>query len=124
MTVKNNNKNDYSRRDFLKTSAATIGAAGALSLAKLPSVQASEKSKGVPLSLAGYKFDRTKALAEGKVEIDNCDTQFKIAGIGDLNTDVFSGPQTYDVTEVGLHPFMWPGPMMDSGIMSCSPSFL
>jgi len=23
-----------------------------------------------------------------------------------MNTDVFSGAQTYDVTEIGLHPFM------------------
>jgi 4,5-dihydroxyphthalate decarboxylase len=27
-------------------------------------------------------------------------------GIGDINTNVFSGPQTLDVTEIGLHPFM------------------
>jgi 4,5-dihydroxyphthalate decarboxylase len=32
--------------------------------------------------------------------------QFQEAGIGDLNTHVFSGPQTLDVTEIGLHPFM------------------
>jgi 4,5-dihydroxyphthalate decarboxylase len=32
--------------------------------------------------------------------------QFQEAGIGDLNTHVFSGPQELDVTEIGLHPFM------------------
>lgn len=106
MTDKNNNGGDYSRRDFLKTSVLTIGAASALSLTKIPSVQTADASKGVSLSLAGYKFDRTKALAGGKVNIDKCDTKFEVAGIGDLNTNVFSGPQTYDVTEIGLHPFM------------------
>lgn len=98
--------NDFSRRDFLKTSAVTLGAAGALSLSPLASAQASKISEGVPLSMAGYKFDRTKALADGEVKIDRCDTEFEVAGIGDLNTDVFSGQQSYDVTEIGLHPFM------------------
>ena len=23
-----------------------------------------------------------------------------------MNTNIFSGPQTYDITEIGLHPFM------------------
>jgi len=32
--------------------------------------------------------------------------QFKESGIGDINTHVFSGPQTLDVTEIGMHPFM------------------
>jgi len=106
MADKKNNIGDHSRREFLKTSALTIGFAGALSLTQIPPVQAADASKSVSLSLAGYKFDRTKALAGGKVTIENCDTQFQVAEIGDLNTDVFSGPQTYDVTEIGLHPFM------------------
>ena len=32
--------------------------------------------------------------------------QFQEAGIGELNTHVFSGLQELDVTEIGLHPFM------------------
>jgi 4,5-dihydroxyphthalate decarboxylase len=68
--------------------------------------QAADKPKGLPLSMAGYKFDRTKALIDGRIKIEGCDIQFKESGIGDLNTHVFSGPQTLDVTEIGLHPFM------------------
>ena len=26
--------------------------------------------------------------------------------MGDINTNLFSGPLTYDFAEVGLHPFM------------------
>jgi len=40
------------------------------------------------------------------VQIEGCDMQFEIASIGDMNTNVFSGPQSYDVTEIGLHPYM------------------
>jgi 4,5-dihydroxyphthalate decarboxylase len=97
---------DFSRREFIKTAALTVGAASALSVCGLPPAQAAEKSKGVSLSMAGYKFDRTKALIDGRVKIEGCDIQFQESGIGDINTHVFSGPQTLDVTEIGLHPFM------------------
>jgi len=40
------------------------------------------------------------------VPIGGFGIDFAEAGIGDLNTNVFSGPQSYDVTEIGLHPFM------------------
>ena len=63
-------------------------------------------SKGLSLSAAGYNFKRLAALFDGRVKIEDCDAQFKAMGIGDMNTHVFSGPQTLDVTEIGLHPFM------------------
>jgi len=97
---------DYSRREFIKATALTVGAVGALSLCGLAPVQAAGKPKGMSLSMAGYKFDRTKALIDGRVKIEGCEIQFKESGIGDINTHVFSGPQTLDVTEIGLHPFM------------------
>jgi 4,5-dihydroxyphthalate decarboxylase len=56
--------------------------------------------------MSGYKFDRTEALIDGRVKIDHCNINFEESGIGDINTNVFSGPQSLDVTEIGLHPFM------------------
>jgi len=96
----------YSRREFIKASALTVGAAGVLSVCGQVPAQAADKPKGLPLSMAGYKFDRTNALIDGRVKVEGCDIQFKESGIGDINTHVFSGPQTLDVTEIGLHPFM------------------
>jgi len=95
-----------SRREFFKTTALTLGAAGALSVCRLSSAQATEKPNRLILSMAGYKFDRTEALIDGRVKIEGCDIQFQTSGIGDINTNVFSGPQSLDVTEIGLHPFM------------------
>jgi len=99
-------KPGYSRREFIKASALTVGAAGVLSVCGQVPAQAAGKPKGLPLSMAGYKFDRTKALIDGRVKVEKCDMQFKESGIGDLNTHVFSGPQKLDVTEIGLHPYM------------------
>ena len=59
-----------------------------------------------PITLAGYRLDRTAALADGKVEVDGFDHTFEEVGIGDANTHVFSGPGTREATEIGLHPFM------------------
>jgi len=98
---------DYSRRDFIRTTALAAGAVGALA-AGGGSVLAKEAgpSKGLSITMAGYKFKRLEALADGRVKVEGCNVKFEVAKIGDMNTDVFSGPQTPDVTEIGLHPFM------------------
>jgi 4,5-dihydroxyphthalate decarboxylase len=97
---------DFSRREFLQATAVTAVAVSGLSTFKVTSAQASSKSQRSVLQMGGYKFDRTKALAEGKVNVEGYDVSFEEAGIGDLNTHVFSGAQTIDVTEIGLHPYM------------------
>lgn len=58
------------------------------------------------LKVAGYDLDRVKGIFTGKVEIENCEIEFHKVGIGDANTAAFSGANTYDVTEIGLHPYM------------------
>ena len=105
-TLESKVQDNFSRREFFKVSALTIGAAGAWSMLGASSSSASATTKGTPLALAGYKYDRVETLASGKVPVVGCEATFEFAAIGDMNTDVFSGAQTWDVTEVGLHPFM------------------
>jgi len=104
-------KNGTSRRDFLKTATVAAGAAGALSACgkSSPSGESGEtqqQAHGLPITFAGYACDRVAALIDGRVPIEGCTATFKEAAIGDLNTHVFSGPQTIEVTEIGLHPYM------------------
>jgi len=102
-----------SRRSFVK-SAATLGAAGALMACGKATTPISDGSgesatkqpEGVPIIVAGYRYDRVDALVDGRVPIEGCDVTFEEAKIGDLNTHVLSGPQTREVTEIGLHPYM------------------
>ena len=68
--------------------------------------QDKEPSKSLSLAAAGYKFARTKALFDGRIRIEGCDTHFEEMGIGDINTHIFNGPQTLGFAETGLHPFM------------------
>ena len=67
-----------------------------------------ELSQGNALTLrvAGYEYDRVAALADGRVKVDGCNLSFTKDTIGNLNTHIFSGPGTRDVTEVGLHPYI------------------
>jgi 4,5-dihydroxyphthalate decarboxylase len=100
-----------SRRDFLVTSATVAGAASVLGLSGVSRISASpdetpEAVPGLTLNLAGYRLDRVAALIDGRVEVEGCNTRFEIAAVGDMNTDVFDGPQSREVTEIGLHPFM------------------
>ena len=105
--TKNKKSNrDHSRRDFIKTAALTIGASQTLSVFGLNSALAANESKSLSLSMAGYNFDRTRALIDGRVKVAGCDIQFEESAIGDINSHVISGPQTYGVTEIGLHPFI------------------
>ena len=94
-----------SRRNFFKTIAIAAASGSALSLNGIASGQAAGAGNRT-LQMAGYRLDRTEALVDGKITIGGYEINFTESGIGDINTHVFSGPQTYDVTEIGLHPFM------------------
>lgn len=95
---------DTSRRTFMTAALALPAASMLANLA--PISKASAGAQKNILKMAGYRLDRTEALIDGKVGVEDYDVHFEEAGIGDLNTHVFSGPQTLDVTEIGLHPFM------------------
>lgn len=96
---------DSSRRRFVERSLLAACVAGAFP-GYVGSTRAADKSNKLPLKMAGYDLDRVAALIDGRVQVEGCDAHYEIAGIGDMNTDVFSGLQSRDVTEIGLHPFM------------------
>ena len=57
------------------------------------------------IAVAGYPFDRVEDLG-GRVPIEGCDVRFERASIGDMNSHVFAGPRTREVTEIGLSPYL------------------
>ncbi len=95
-----------SRRNFTKAAALTAGASPFLSAFTMESALAQSKPGNLPLSMAGYVTDRVRALIDGRVKIEGYDIQYEEAAIGDINAHVFSGPQTYDVAEIGLQPYL------------------
>ena len=99
---------------FIKSAAVAAGSAGVLGACGKaatapsggPKESPGDEANGLSITVAGYTYDRVAALIDGRVPIGDCDVTFKESGIGDLNTHVFSGPQTIEVTEIGLHPYM------------------
>ena len=99
------------RRDFIKKSTLAVSALGTMSTGVFAnnvntSLQNETNSEDLKLNIAGYPVNRVKAIINNKVKIKGCSISFTKAAIGDINTNILSGSQTYDVTEIGLHPFM------------------
>ncbi len=109
-----------SRRDFLKYSGAIgVAAAVPVNAAASKPVKADEEvldptvkkrtgpyGKGLPITIAGYDYSRVHAIVEGKVTVEGCAHRFEVTGIGPLNNHAFFGPQTRDITEIGLIPYI------------------
>jgi len=105
--------NNSSRRNFIKNSALATGALATFSFGGFANSNLSEENKNLttnsndlPLKIAGYPVNRLKALISGKVKIIGCSSKFSKESIGNLNSNTFAGDQSYDITEIGLHPFM------------------
>jgi 4,5-dihydroxyphthalate decarboxylase len=109
MTIKTT---EPTRRQFIKTATVAAGAAGALSACghhpggSHAEEHSTEEESGLPITIAGYSYDRVHALTDGRVPIEGCSITFEKDKIGGLNTHVLNGPQTREVTEIGLHPYM------------------
>ena len=105
--------NKSNRRDFLKKAMLSAGALGIIGTQGFYAniseslVEEEDTNYGdLKLTVAGYNVNRVKSLVDGRVKIKGCTINFVKAGIGDMNTSTFSGEQPYDITEIGLHPFM------------------
>ena len=104
-------KNNSSRREFIKKSSLAIGAIGTIGIqgfanSKENNIETVLPTNDLNLTIAGYPVNRVRSLFNGKVKIKGCESNFIKAGIGDMNTSTFSGDQPYDITEIGLHPYM------------------
>ena len=83
-TQKERADQDCSRRNFMKTAALTVGAVNALSVCGLASALAAGDPKCLLISMAGYRFDPTKAL------IDDCHDGLFI-NLANMDTRNYSG---------------------------------
>jgi 4,5-dihydroxyphthalate decarboxylase len=90
-----------SRRDALKLSGLA-----ALGLVAAPQGVASANVTGARVKLAGYSYDRVQAIRDGHVGIDQTEVSFHEENIYRLNDMAFGPEKTYEVTELGLIPYV------------------
>ena len=89
------------RRETLKLSGAA-----ALGLLATKSGIASAETSPPKIKVAGYAYDRVQAIKDGLVGIDQADVSFHNENIYSLNKLAFGSDKTYEVTELGLIPYV------------------
>jgi len=89
------------RREALKLSGAA-----ALGLLAGQSGTVSAETALPKIKVAGYPYDRVQAIKDGLVGIDQAEVRFHNETIYSLNKLAFGSEQTYEVTELGLIPFV------------------
>ena len=91
------------RRDFLKT----VAAASALGISDLANSASPEETPNkLAITVAGYDYDRVRAIMDGQAGIDGTDINFKVEDIYAVSTNAFGPEKKYDITEIGLLPFV------------------
>jgi 4,5-dihydroxyphthalate decarboxylase len=89
------------RREALKLSGAV--ALGLLATQKSGIAAEANQPK---IKVAGYPYDRVQAIKDGLVGIDQADVSFHNENIYSLNKLAFGPDKTYEVTELGLIPYV------------------
>ena len=97
-------KSVVSRRNFMKISAAgaAIGTLGLMGGRAGYAVQ-TEKQQ---IKIAGYDYDRVRAIMDGQVGIKGADVSFNVENIYNVSGYAFGPDRKYEVTELGLIPFI------------------
>jgi 4,5-dihydroxyphthalate decarboxylase len=90
-----------SRREALKLSGAA-----ALGLLATGKGTASSEVSQPKINVAGYPYDRVQAIKDGLVGIEQADVSFHNENIYSLNAQAFGQKKTYEVTELGLIPYV------------------
>ena len=95
------------RRQFLKTAAVGIAAGGGIFVGS--QVRAAEPASGarVPaIKVTGYDYDRVRAIMDGRVGIEGAEVSFDTNDIYGVSKHAFGPDKKYEVTEIGLIPFL------------------
>ena len=92
------------RREILKLMGATaIGALGRPSTAR---AAATFGKKGLSIRIAGYDYDRVRAIMDGQVGIKGTNISFHYEDIYAVNDFAFGPKPKYEVSELGLIPYV------------------
>jgi 4,5-dihydroxyphthalate decarboxylase len=63
-------------------------------------------AKKLKLNVAGYDYDRVLSIMNGHAGIEGAEIEFKVTDIYDMVKSTFGSEQKYDITEIGLVPFI------------------
>jgi len=78
----------------------------AAALVLIAGCNSGQQEETLSLNIAGYDYDRTRAIMDGHVSIAEADVNFEVSNIYTLNRLAFGSEQKYEVTELGLIPYI------------------
>jgi len=62
--------------------------------------------RGLSLKFAGYDYDRVRAIMDGQVTVEGADVSFDVENIYALSSYALGPEKKYEVTEIGLIPYI------------------
>ncbi|MBD3855648.1 MAG: hypothetical protein IFK92_03790, partial [Acidobacteria bacterium] len=66
----------------------------------------SPEEETLTINIGGYDYDRVRAIMDGSASIAEAEVDFEVSNIYELNRLAFGSEQKYEVTELGLIPYM------------------
>jgi len=70
------------------------------------SIQSNESMSSLPIKIAGYDYDRVRTIMDGQTGIEGVEVNFHVENIYSLNSIAFGTEKKYEVTEMGLIPYI------------------
>lgn len=95
---------EMNRRDVTKMAIAGVATAALTHLGGQKAQAADAQNPKV--KIAGYAYDRVRAIQDGRLGLDGCDVSFHVENIYDLNKHLFGTSRKYEVSETGLIPYV------------------
>tara|TARA_R110000850_G_scaffold117831_10_gene234480 strand:+ start:3444 stop:4547 length:1104 start_codon:yes stop_codon:yes gene_type:complete len=65
-----------------------------------------ETITSLSINIAGYDYDRVSAIRDGKAKVEGAEINFEVSNIYALNKSVFGPEQKFEVSEIGLIPYI------------------
>jgi 4,5-dihydroxyphthalate decarboxylase len=91
------------RRNFLKSTAIASGGA---SLLGAPSALGADDQAEKEIKVAGYDYDRLKGITDGRAGIEGARVSYHYRDIYQVNDIAFGKEKTFEVSELGLIPYV------------------
>lgn len=75
-------------------------------IAGCSSIQSNDSDNSLSIKAAGYDYDRVRAIMDGQTGIEDAEVNFHVENIYALNATAFGPEKKYEVTEIGLIPYI------------------
>lgn len=66
----------------------------------------SPEEETLSINIGGYDYDRIRAIMDGQVSMPEAEVDFEVSNIYELNRLAFGSEQKFEVTELGLIPYI------------------